>query len=349
MTASILSDVYAGMACRPSEWAASAEEHVRAWVRAHGLVRSENAMRRFDKTEAGDLAARVYRSAATESALAVAADWIGWLFLIDDQFDEGSAGRSPEAARERILPLLDLFTADCPGPGPAGDVLQSALTDLWLEIKGRMPREWRGRFVRHVREYLNGCAWEAANRAGGIVPGPQEYVPNRRAAGAIWPCLDLLEFATGAPLPEWIHRDLLFSEMCGIAADVVCWTDDLLTVTKERARGDVHNLVIVTEHANGCTADAAAHLVEGLIELRIADFEARERRLTGWFDAVGLDEPMQRRVLLYVDGLRDWMRGHFDWGMKTVRYHEVEQQTGVPSYIEDLLVCADKQPSTTNA
>ena len=60
---------------------------------------------------------------------------------------------------------------------------------------------------------------------------------------------------------------------------MVCWTDDLLTVAKERAHGDVHNLVIVLEYATGCDERKAVDMVAQRIEARFADFGELRRRM----------------------------------------------------------------------
>ena len=106
-----------------------------------------------------------------------------------------------------------------------------------------MPADWRATFAWDFFDYLCGCEWEAENRAQGLVL-EAEFLRKRRDAGAIWPSLDLLEDAAGVLLAG--PRDVpLLAAARTACADVVCWTDDLLTVGKERAHGDVHNLVIL--------------------------------------------------------------------------------------------------------
>lgn len=326
------------MAPAVSPWAHEAESHARGWVRAFNLVRSDRAKERFDKTAAGELAARVYASAVSSLKLATAADWIGWLFFLDDQLDEGHVGRDPAAAHTFLQPLAESL-CEKPANWPSdGSPLQAALSDIWRRTLPAMPAAWQWRFTRHVADYLNGCEWEAANRAHGRVPRLEEFPSRRRAAGAIWPSLDLLEFVTGAPLPDRVYKDPLFAEMCESAADVVCWTDDVLTLDKERARGDVHNLVIVLEHATGCTTTVAMTRAAHQIDSRLADFMRCERGLEEMFGRIRSDDAVQVAAEKYAIGLRNWMRGHLDWGLHTIRYHSVEHTTTdvAPSYLETL-------------
>lgn len=326
------------MAPAVSPWAHEAESHARGWVRAFDLVRSDRAKERFDKTAAGELAARVYASAVSPLKLAAAADWIAWLFFLDDQLDEGHVGRDPAVANAFLQPLAESLCEKLANWSPVGSPLLAALSDIRCRVLPTMPMAWQGRFTRHVADYFNGCEWEAANRAHGRVPGLDEFPSRRRTAGAIWPSLDLLEFVTDASLPDRVYGDRLFAEMREAAADVVCWTDDVLTLDKERACGDVHNLVIVLEHATGCTTTVAMMRAAHQIDSRLADFTMCEGRLEEMFGRIRADDAVQVAAEKYVTGLRNWMRGHLDWGLHTIRYHSVEHTARglTPTYLEIL-------------
>lgn len=321
-----------------SRWTDEAESHTRGWVRSFGLVRSERAQERFDNTQAGTLAGRIYASAATKSDLLIVTDWLSWLFVLDDQLDEGGLGRDPRATEECLRPLKAVLTGEpstCPsseGPtwrsaerhlAPAGAVDAVDLADEVCRSRPRLPER--------VRVGGSQPGNRPRTRCGGVSGAPA-------LGGAIWPSLDLLEFVTHEPLPDLLHDDLLFTELRSAAADVVCWTDDILTVEKERARGDVHNFVIVLQHANGCTDEVALARVAQYIDLRLADFSERERRVPDLLGALELPESTLHATRAHRAGLRDGMRGHLDWGIGTIRYNEVEQTAAgaTPSYLEQL-------------
>ncbi len=330
-----------------SVWAGQAEAWARQWVASFGLTRSAVARDRFAKTAAGALAGRVYATAVDPDRLETATAWIGWLFLIDDQLDEGETGRDLRLVRERLRPFTALATEmmgcvplrrqyDVWGAGPAGEPssrlpLVSALRDIWYRLADQMTANWRARFARHYLGYLSGCEWEVANRACDRVPSIHEFLPNRRHAGAIWPSLDLLEYVADAPLPDDVHSHPLLLDARTACADVVCWSDDLLTVDKERAHGDVHNLVIVLEHQTGCDERTALKTVIERIESRIADFNALRERIS----ATDLGEHAGDALDRYIEGLHHWMQGHLDWGLQTIRY-DANAALDLP-YLEDLL------------
>lgn len=269
--------------------------------------------------------------------LTVSAEWISWLFVIDDQLDEGEHGLDPAAAVRRLEPLMDRLRTLTLRPG-SDDPLEAGLADVWHEVRMRMPADWARTFADDVRGYLQGCIWEAGNRAAQRVPDINEYLPMRRLAGAIWPSFSLLEVVSEASLPTGVQDDLVLRELRTTAADVVCWTNDVQAMEKEDAQGDVHNLAIIIRESRHCGTETARGLAMDLISLRLADFARREAQLDDWLERTGVAPEDQRRVRLHVQGLKDWMRGHMDWGQTTVRYNEIEHTIGLPSYLEDLTV-----------
>ena len=326
-----------------SPWTRQAEVHVEDWAAEFGLIRSAAAWSRFRATAPGELAGRVYATAVDQARLEAVTAWIGWLFLIDDQLDEGATGKDPALVMDRLRPFADMAAEMAARPvavlgrGPAGWAegrsprmrLRAALAQVWGSVAPAMPAGWRAVFARHYFDYLCGCEWEAENRARGQVPAEAEFAGKRRDAGAIWPSLDLLEYAAGAPLPDGPRDDPLLAAARTACADVVCWTDDLLTVGKERAHGDVHNLVIVLEYATGCDERKAEDMVAQRIEARFADFRELRRRV------LASDAGTGSALRTHVAGLHDWMLGHLEWGLRTIRYSAGAAESA--GYLEDLL------------
>lgn len=303
-----------------ADWHDTAESRTRLWVRDHGMVRSASAREHFDAIGAGRLCAWVYPDAAPE-VRDVLTDWLSWLFVLDDQCDEGVLGLDPAALDE----LLDPLHAVLNGRGTPSAPLARGLAHLCDRLRDR--GTWWPRFRDHVGDYLSACRWEATNRAAGRVPTLDAYIPHRRWAGSMLATLDLAELACGVLLGErdWVAPD--YQQAMLAAADVVCWTDDVVAVDKERARGDVHNLVIVLADRHGLAWPDAVATGQAMVYGRVADFIAAERRL------LAADREKWERA---VHGLRAWMRGHLDWGKETARYREVDTCDGTPDYIEEL-------------
>ncbi|MBP2478552.1 hypothetical protein JOF53_007424 [Crossiella equi] len=302
-------------------WFDEAERSTREWVREHGMVRSPEACAHFDAIGAGRLSAWVYPD-AQPGAREVVTDWLSWLFVIDDQCDEGLLGRDPHQLDLLLAPLHAVLDGADPGEAP----LARGLASICRRLDHLGP--WWVRFREHVRGYLDACRWEAANRAGRRIPQLDAYLPHRRWAGSMMATLDLTEYATGDLLTEreWVRPD--YQLAVAAAADVVCWTDDVVAVDKEVARGDVHNLVIVLAHGHGTAWEEAVGIAREMLDRRLAEYLEAEARLLGESSV---------RWGRNLTGLRAWMRGHLDWGEETARYRDVDHCDGVPAYVEELV------------
>src|SRR5258708_34786458 len=112
-------------------------------VDAMGLIQQEAALRRFTKMRVAWLAAGVHPTTGL-AELTWVNDWLVWLFLFDDQFDEGIIGTQPEGITAVAQELLALtHSMDITSRSP----IATALHDFWLRAPGATP-EWTSRFVQ---------------------------------------------------------------------------------------------------------------------------------------------------------------------------------------------------------
>jgi hypothetical protein len=312
-------------AAPPSPFAAEAEMGTRAWVRRLRMVRTDAAGRRFDSARLGRLTGRVYGT-ANRADLRLTTDWIGWLFLVDDQADEGAQGQLRRlkallAELARLMPVDGgVPTAVSAGPLAAG------LADLWRRTAGLTSPGWRRRFVRHMVEHFQAGCWEATNRGSARVPELATFVPARRAAGGLWPALDLVELVEHADLPDTVYRGRRFQTLLATVCDTTLWTKDLFSAEQEQAGGDVHNLVVVLQHAYGCSAQAAADRVRAMVDGRMRLFIRTEQQLFGSTEFGRLSARRQDELLRCIRLARAWVRGHLDWALESAAYGHVEHR-----------------------
>jgi len=319
-----LPPIYCPFPSSINPWVQEAHAHTLAWAKQYRLVRKEPALRRFEASRFTWLAARAYPTAALAD-LEVINDWLTWLFMFDDQFDEGLIGGRPEDLEVLIESYAALFAhaEPAPGQGPAAE----ALIDLCLRTRSQMPGTWWARFTQHFSQYLSTYPWSVSNTARGVVPALDEYRQRRRHSGGMYQAIDLIEFVLHRVLPEELLGGPHFPLLSRITNDVVCWSNDLFSLEKELARGDVNNLVLVVERAERIPLQQAVDRVGSMISSAVGHFEQVERALP-----TDLEEAVQR----YLSMLRAWMRGNLDWSIETGRYSQVERTApgGVASYVE---------------
>ncbi|MFF0436251.1 terpene cyclase [Streptomyces sp. NPDC004327] len=320
-----------------------ARAHLTEWTGRTGLVRQERARERFERADFGWFAAMVYPT-ASPAHVDLMADWFAWLFLVDDQLDDGAVGRDPEhfgAVVDGMRAVLgsDDFGASAAAPGGELPVAVSSLADLWSRTAPDTTAAWRRRFVRHLEDCLATAAvWEAGNRLAGIVPDEAEYIPRRRHTGAIYVCMDFIDVVERLDVPEDLYGSGPFTDALNAACDVVCWTNDLYSYEKERSLGEVHNLVHIVRHHHALDRDPALVRVRDAVDAETERFLVKERELLRAF-------PGHAAVLRpYLAGMRSWMRGNLDWSRATKRYQssDASVRERPQEYLETAVMGVDR-------
>ncbi|GAA2410798.1 hypothetical protein GCM10010420_44500 [Streptomyces glaucosporus] len=295
-----------------------ARAHTLRWLRDFGLLRGESAFEEYDALRLERAMARFYPRATGED-LMLATDVNGWFFVFDDQFD-GRLGQRPEAVARLLNSLTAVMDEGGPAPGTPLNPLVESFRDLWRRVNDGMPEVWRERFRRHWRGYLLAHHQEALNRSGDAPPALEEFLTARRHSIGIQPCLDLAERCGRYALPAGLHGGSPLREMRRITDDVAIFVNDIVSLDKELAVGDVNNTVILLHRATGRALEECVREVCAMANGRVARFREHAARLPGLLAARGVPGQVRARVEDYVDGMRNVMRGNLDWSLESRRY-----------------------------
>lgn len=291
------------------------ERHTQDWVRQFQLVQAGSAFERFRAARFAWLNARA-AARAEVADLELLTDWVVWIFLLDDHFDDGAFGRSPAHLDRWIAQYLAIFVG-------AGDITITAgpttnsLREWWARAQPRSTAAWRARFISVARNYFAGCQWEAQNRAQGHLPGMAEYVAMRRQTSALRTVFTLGELTEGVALPAEVLAHPTLRALADVANDAVAWFNDLVSLRKEIERDDPHNWARVFARETGCSTAAAVRCLAEAHNDRVRRYIALERALPN-FD-VATDLALRR----YLHTFRGWMRGNIDWATASGRYRNV--------------------------
>uniref|UniRef100_A0AAU2W292 Terpene synthase n=1 Tax=Streptomyces sp. NBC_00008 TaxID=2903610 RepID=A0AAU2W292_9ACTN len=325
-----LPDIYCPFPQRTNPHVAHVREHLDSWTRNTGLVHRDSARDRFEQADFGAFVGMVYPTADSEN-LDLVADWFVWLFLVDDQLDDGHLGRSPDRVRSVVEVMRSVVER---GARPADEGLPAAvvaLVDLWERTVPAAAPQWRRRFTYHLMTYLTtATTWEAGNRADGVVPAEATYIEKRRHTGAIHVCMDLIEIVAGIEAPESIHNDARFITALEASCNVVCWANDVYSYEKEQVLGEIHNLVHLVRHHRGYGKQ------ESLDHVCAEIATETERFLTAEAELLAAYPQLDWMLEPYLDGMRSWMRGNLDWSRQTPRYNpaDVSQYKEPEQYLE---------------
>jgi len=306
---------------RVSEHAEEADGHTLDWLSEQNLL-SAHDFDHFRDYRCGWLAARAYPNADLDRLL-LASDWIGWLCALDNHCDESGLGARPAQLTRVLARLGEILLSPKPQAASHDGPLEAGLADLLQRMSAWSSPGWRSEFVRDVDIFFDALVWESGIHAQGTTPSLEEYLEMRPRSSAMDHCVDLIALIEGIEAPAALRASAPFELLRSKAINVVCWANDLVSLERELDSGVPQNLVIVVQHARGCSLEEAQQVVVGMHDAEVRSFVDVQAQATA-------DAPLDEGTEAYLLGLRCWMRGNLEWSHETARYsvgswHDHEQ------------------------
>ncbi|WP_424862040.1 terpene synthase family protein [Streptomyces sp. MMS24-I29] len=284
------------------------------WAESQGLVLSPTARKKMIRTRP-ELWISLIFPTASQQHLDLFCQWLFWAFLVDDEFDDGPAGRDPrmcEAAIDRLVTVLD--------GGPPRGAMEHALVDLRERTYRGRPAHWLRQFRRDTVAWLWTYCAEAVERAAGQVPTREDFVRHRRDSVAMQPFLDLHEITAGIDLPESARALPAYIALRNAVTDHSGLCNDICSFEKEARLGYEHNAVRLIQRERGCTlqeaVDEAGAQLGGVAE-RV---RRAERELVEQIAAAGIEGSTRVALERCVRDYRGLVRGDFDYHARAERY-----------------------------
>jgi hypothetical protein len=291
-------------------------EHTIEWTTARGLLPDEPGAVAKARSH-GMLAARCY-PAAPFDRLAIISDFINWL-LSDDACEnlslDGAPPREIHRFLSRIYTVIGVPDVQLQNGDSRDELFTQALRDIWSRITRASTPQWRRRFASHVRNYIEGCVWEAANRQVEQVPSRAVYLSMRSYTSGMYLFWDLIELTGDFLLPDTVVENPLVVELARAANMVVALSNDIFSLHKESSSGDIHNIVIVLQQEEALTREEACLRAAGLHDAQVRHYCALEKLLPSFGSEIDRD------LARYCEGMRVWMRANDDWSRATPRYN----------------------------
>jgi hypothetical protein len=305
----------------PSRAHSSAAEigaHALTWAREVGLVANERGAERMRRAGFEHLAARAFPHTRL-AKVALFAEWITWLSCFDDERDEGRLGSDVDELDRLWDQLLAALGGDAEREATPAPAIEVALVDLWYPTSAGMGRGWRRRFVDHLELHRLGVRREAENRVTGRVPSLDEYpLLRRQTAGMfVW---DLVEAILEVEVPVELVSSVEWTSLIAAVSDVVAWCNDIASLPREDAGGEVHNYVVVAADALSMDRPAAVDWVLARIVERLADVHAAARALPGLFTRHEVPRRTAAEVSSVACVFTSAPRVYIDWLLASERY-----------------------------
>ncbi len=310
-------ELYCPVAPRMSPFADALDAYVADWMASSGMHKRPDQLGRHCRSGYGTFAARVCPDAGWER-LCLYARWLAFGFFYDDEFfDESDSPDQGLAAADAAMAAISVFMPD--GLPPLcrwADIDRrhrlSVPLKLLEETREVAGAEQFGRFCNQMTLWFYSYLYEPAFRSTGKLPTLAGYITNRLYNIASAPYVTLSEIVAGCAVSaeELSRPDVRL--LSSLAAYQMAWCNDIHSAIREAS---VNNLIVNLPsllRSNG-GAGARPAMTEAV---RIHD-ETMDSYLR-------LEETVRSgapaTLLHYLDILRTWMRGHYDWCRRTARY-----------------------------
>ncbi|MYW05836.1 terpene cyclase [Streptomyces sp. SID3343] len=307
------------------------------WVRDRGFVTTDEGMREYAAWDLPQAVARTYPYAAADDQYMLM-NWFSLAFLVNYQFDVAAPehpDRVAEIARELItIPFRE--------PGTPPDIT-SPITLAWAEVWAWMcdgtSVMWQNRFAANWARFLAAHATEVRASASGEVPDLDVYRVMRRNTIGIPHSLDAIERSRRFEVPAQIQAHPLMRRLREAATDTIAYMNDIHSFERAERRGDPHNLVVVLRHRLGCSRDIAVREATRMTYEQLDTFMTLQAYMPQICEELGLGGPDRTAVEMSVEGMRNWIRGNYDWGLNSGRYAAPQAALDrlVPGCVDDLL------------
>ncbi|MFI1653074.1 terpene cyclase [Streptomyces avidinii] len=305
-----------------------------AWVRRTGLVTGDRSLDWYASWDMPRLAALGYPY-ARGPVLDLCVDAMGFFFFDDDQFD-GPLGRDPAQTARVCQQLIDIVHGAPADPG--ADAWSRAFADVWVRSTRGAHPAWTARTAHEWEYYFASHAHEAMGRLRGAPADMETYLQVRRGIAATDLALSLGERAADTVPAAAFHAPQL-RIMRQAAIDVTFMCNDVYSLEKEEARGDMDNLVLVLEHTRPLSRDEAVTAARNEVDLRVGRFRELAGQLPALCSRLELSDGERAAVSTYVSIMTAWMSGYHAWQTETLRYRTAPQIVPVsgPGYLDRIL------------
>ncbi|MFF4692297.1 terpene synthase family protein [Streptomyces sp. NPDC001307] len=170
------------------------------------------------------------------------------------------------------------------------------------------------------RDFLAATVEEAAVRSEGTKPDLAAYTTLRRRTMAIHLFYDFAEAGARFEAPRRAMEDRQITHMIDVSSDLVSHVNDVMSLEKEEAAGEVHNLVMVLQRERHCTRPQAINTIHVQINDLLRSSTEAQACLADLARALGLGEQEEADLLRYADLMATMIRGNHDWSRLTHRY-----------------------------
>ncbi|HVI47513.1 MAG TPA: hypothetical protein VM802_21755 [Chitinophaga sp.] len=292
---------------------ALAENHTDKWLRRFNLLR-EHEYEIYRRQGFAYMVARMFPTARTDILFAIT-DINTLLFLLDDQIDHQQDLNTGIGEKNNLKHFvgnfLTVLTEHRSWENQHHPAL-AALAEFWERMCNITSIDWQHRFVASIQDTFNAALWQLNNISNHRIPPIEEYVRYRNYLGAANIATDTIYAVTGLQ-EDWGKLNTVIDGLTLQCRNIVCWANDLYSLSKEIEQKDIYNLVsLIQYHGQVDQEEAISRAMNK--HNNDMDIFIKESELL-------LKKNHSNDLFTYVTSLMHIIRGNVDWSEKeTTRY-----------------------------
>ncbi|KAI8194268.1 Presilphiperfolan-8-beta-ol synthase [Colletotrichum sp. SAR 10_86] len=181
--------------------------------------------------------ASIWSPIAPEDRLKIMLDWHHWVFLFDDQFDEGHLKEDPNAAAEEISQNIAIMGGDAPRYTADSNPIRYVFQRCWDAISEVSSPEMQNRWIDQHKRYFAQLLVQVDQQVSGqnFIRDVDEYMNMRRGTIGVYPAINLTE------------------------------VNDVLSYRKDLALGVDHNLISLLMEKDGLNIQQAMDEIGNMV------------------------------------------------------------------------------------
>ncbi|MFY4722931.1 terpene synthase family protein [Streptomyces sp. LaBMicrA B280] len=309
------------------------QESLRSWLHESGMLAAHPQT--VDR-HVQDFAAYTSYSypGAPRDGLLLAAKWMTFFFLFDNELDDQPVASIPAETRSLLCDLdkiVSLGTKTQPEPDTWNSPYAQVLDHLWKEAREFYCNPaWERLFVNLFARYQRAQRWELYSKSLGRQWDFTTYTEWKRHGTAGLLGGSFVALFTRRPLPDELLQGHVLRRMSDMACDVLHLATDINSAARE-ARFEGVPSVLTTLLHNGAdiTRDEAFRIfLTHLWQPRLNSLLQAAQDLPHLLDAMGQNTPQNLSdAENFTEDLLLWTGGHLQWLTYAARYHHESETT----------------------
>ncbi|KGO43194.1 Terpenoid synthase [Penicillium expansum] len=173
----------------------------------------------------------IWAPSCGEDAFQVLVDWSTWIFLFDDQFDEGHLKDNPIAAEEEIGKIIAIMNGTRCSVSMYEDPLGFIFQTVWDRIAKSASHATQQRLKDAHEDFFCGQL-QQVRATGGLRIGPRDvdkYLELRRKNVGVYSAFACCEAILGIDLPQNVQTHPSLQELSYLSTEMVILKKELTT------------------------------------------------------------------------------------------------------------------------